>query len=397
MRSNLLSLFLKSSSRSVLFSGINFASTILLVRWFGESAYVSYTIDLSVISLLLIVLEAIPSNYSLFRIQDSQDWKECVALQTCITVLVACLLVSFLGLLSVTRSFSYWMAVYAAVFVVKRYMDIILQAQGKLYEYFNLEIIASCVKLALMTVFFWQKVDSSISIWSSIAVSYLLVQGYWVLKHREEANVFVCCFNRKTVKKILEATPLYKPYYIGIVLKRIKDNLVPLAAERVLVTHESLAAFFLAYRGIVFSVGQMRIIEALLNHRDTLLKVDGLSAHKQRIVVLIAQAMCIFASWVLLYASGASVYPWREIFVLSLMVWPLSYLMLERSRAYSAFKAGNVSWSISAYIIAVLLGCACIFFFSPANGVLFCIALLVAEFASLAVLRSMRKENVDAR
>jgi hypothetical protein len=97
-----------------------------------------------------------------------------------------------------------------------------------------------------------------------------MAQLIWFIARPDEFRTFRSVVNRSVWTPLIQNRALYRHYYLGIAIKRLRDNLVPILASNFFTSREALGAFFLAYRGLQFTLGQVRIIENLLNHRHTL-------------------------------------------------------------------------------------------------------------------------------
>lgn len=397
MSRGLARVFLGSSISGVASSGLNLLTTVLLVRWFGAETYAHYIVDLAMIGLLLIVLEVVPSNYSVFRVQDDPAWQRSIAAQIAVTVLIGASVVFAAGHWGgLFQAYSLWMGLYAATMAVKRYLDIRLQCSGRLGEFMGIEFSTSAIRLALLALCYLQGADNNFAVWASLAVATLLSQAIWWFRNPSELRAFAGFADRKAWRALAESFPAYLPYYSGIALKRLKDSFVPLAAERLFDSRELLAAFLLAYRGVIFAVGQVRILESMMNHRGALAVAQKMSRQRRYLVAIAAQTLCLIASTGILLSSGLRNLPWLPTLALSFMVWPIVFLVLERAKAYSAFQANRVNGSILAYLGVVLVGALILKLSGAASVTTFSWVLVAAEATSFVVIKIII-EDFDAK
>ena len=393
MNRALARVFLGSSMRSVASAGLNLATTVLVVRWFGAETYAHYIVDLAMIGLLLIVLEVVPSNYSLFRVQDDPPWQRSIAAQIVVTILIAACVVFASGYWTgLFQAYSLWMGPYAALIAVKRYLDIRLQSSGRLEEFLGIELSTSAIRLALLALCYWQGADNNLAVWASLALATLLSQAIWWFQNPSELRAFAGVADRQAWCALIESFSAYLPYYSGIALKRLKDNFVPLAAERLFDSRELLATFLLAHRGVIFAVGQVRILEAMMNHRGSLATVQKMSRQRSYLLATAAQVVCFIASAGLLLSSGIRYLPWLPTLVLSFMVWPIVFLVLERAKAYSAFQANRVNGAILAYLGVVITGAFMLKLSGIASVTTFAWVLVAGEAAALFTIKSINLE-----
>lgn len=396
MNNAITRLFLSSSLSSAVTSGLNLLITVLIVRWYGSTVYANYAVDLAILSILLIILEAVPSNYSVFRAQDDHFWQASLAAHAAANLFLSVAIVYSTNLLTGYFSdYSKWMPVYALSLAIKRYLDIRLQSTGRLAEYLRLDMLASCTRVPIIALAYQMEYDDNFAVWGALAVSCLFSQAIWFARNPSEFRLLAGCMDSNAWRNLFGGTRQYLPYYLGIGLKRARDNLMPIAAQRIFVSDVMLAAFLLSYRGVVFAVGQIRILEAILNHRASLELIRHVSRARTLVIALSAQVLCLLASGALVLASEAGPTPWFQIIVLSFLVWPIVFLILERAKAYSNFEASRVNGSIAAYITTLIGGTLFYEMTAMRNPTAFAALLLAAEFSALFAL-SIKSRTRDA-
>lgn len=346
-------LFLKSSAVNTSTAAFNLLTTVLLVRWFGAGVYADYLVDLAYLSLISILLEVVPSNYSIFRVQDDPSWIRGLAALAVVTALLMAGVVLVSGyVFDMFHANSVWITPYAGSLAVKRYLDTRLQSTGRLQEYFEIELLGAVIRVLLMGVFLWWAVHPVDAVWASLACATLVTQLTWFSKNQEERRIFISSVvGRSAWIPLFEERRAYVPYYMGIAFKRLRDNLVPILASNFFINRESLGAFFLAFRGLVFTVGQIRVIEGLLNHRKTLKSVVDLPFFHRAIVAVVGQFVCIAASIGLIIASGVKDFNIITVAILSFALWFYVFSMLERAKAYSNYDTLRINSSMVSYCI----------------------------------------------
>jgi hypothetical protein len=390
------STFVKASTSSVAAALLNMLTTVLIVRWFGDHIYADYIVDLAVVSIILIVLEVVPSNFVVFKVQDDPKWINSAATHAVISVIFIILVTGSLGeFSSFFRKYTPWIAVYVALLAIKRFLDIRQQSTGNIAQFLRMEVYIALLRLLLFGVFFQNKIDPPITIWMSLALATATVQLVWFISHPEDREPFKKCVTADSIKSIINARANYPDYYIGVVLKRIRDNLMPLAADRFFQQKDELAAFFLAYRGLSFALSQIRIFESILNHRPALNAILGLSTKRMVFVAILAQIVAITVSTLILLISGANQVDPVVVIVLSVMVWPYTYLVLRRAQAYSQYQVKLLNTSLIGYIITLLVLCVCMMIFDIRTGVSYSIALIAAECLGLLILYMRSREKYD--
>lgn len=384
----LLTKLWSSSTRGIIVAALNLLITILVVRWFGAATYANYMIDLAIIGIISIVLEIVPSNYSLFKIQDDASWLGVVVVQTIISMVLGGLITLGVFYFSdIFKDFTLWILLYVVSLGVKRYLDIRLQSSGRLKEYLEIEVITALVRLVLMLICQYLLLAGNIAIWLSLTMGVITAQTIWFIKNNQELSYFFMVFKIQYWKKLFSNFDKYQPYYIGIALKRMRDNAVPVVAQYFFSTASALAAFFLAYRGVVFAVSQVRIIESLLNHRQTLDQVMRLKTNQKLLIAIFAQMVCLLVSFVLQFLAQVGEYNYIINLILSFMIWPIVFNIFDRAKAYSNYEVKRVNYSMIGYLLVVFPFAFILNAFGFTSITVFVVLLVLSEYVAFKIMR----------
>lgn len=377
-------LFITASAVNAATAAFNLLGTVLLVRWFGTGVYADFLVDLAYLSLLLILLEVVPSNYSVFRVQDEPTRIHGLAALAVVSAFVLVGVAQIIGhFFNLFHAGSIWIAPYAGLMAVKRYLDIRLQSTGRLREYFGIELRGAVIRVVLMAGFLWWAVRPVDAVWASLACATLLAQLTWFVGKPDEWKKLTSVVDRSAWIPLIEERRAYAPYYLGIAVKRLRDNLVPMLASSFFISREALGAFFLAYRGLLFTLGQIRIIEGLLNHRHTFATVMRLTLMHRVLVAMAGQVLCVVASLGLIVASGVASIQLLTVLLLSFIVWFNVFSVLERAKAYASYDALRVNSAMVTYC-AVAIGLVWLLItFGIRTESVFSLILICAEGMSL--------------
>lgn len=376
-----------ASTRSITVAVLNLLITVIVVRWFGAENYANYMVDLAIIGIISIVLEFVPSNYSLFKIQDDSSWLGVIVVQTIISIVFGSLIT--LGIFYYTdffKDFTLWMLFYVMSLGVKRYLDIHLQSSGRLSEYLEIEVIAALVRLLLMLMCLYFMIEGNIAIWLSLTVGIITAQVIWFIKNDNELKHFAMVFKARHWIKLFSNFDKYQPYYVGIILKRIRDNAVPLVAQYFFPTASALAAFFLAYRGVTFAVSQIRIIESLLNHRQTLNQIMSLKTKQKFLIAFAAQILCLISAFTLQFLADVGKFNYTVNIILSFIIWPIVFNILERAKAYSKYQVKRVNLSIMGYLLVIFLFSFIFNVLGYTSIFVFVLLLVLSEYVSFEIM-----------
>ncbi|MDR9778033.1 hypothetical protein RJJ65_36475, partial [Rhizobium hidalgonense] len=165
-----------------------------------------------------------------------------------------------------------------------------------------------------------------------------------------------------------------------------RDNVVPLIAQYFFSTASALAAFFLAYRGVTFAVSQIRIIESLLNHRQTLNQIISLKTAQKFLIAFAAQILCLISAFTLQFLADVGEFNYTVNIILSFIIWPIVFNILERAKAYSKYQVKRVNLSMMGYLLVIfpfsfvfnVLGYTSIF--------VFVLLLVLSEYVSFEIM-----------
>lgn len=384
----LLAKLWSSSTRSIIVAALNLLITILVVRWFGAATYTNYMIDLAIIGIISIVLEIVPSNYSLFKIQDDDSWLGVIVVQTIVSMVLGGLLTLGVFYFSDSfKNFTLWILLYVMSLGIKRYLDIRLQSSGRLNEYLEIEVITAVVRLLLMLICQYLLLAGNIAIWLSLAMGVITAQTIWFIKNNKELSYFSMLFEIKYWKKLFSNFDKYRPYYIGIILKRMRDNAVALIAQYFFSTTSALAAFFLAYRGVAFAVSQIRIIESLLNHRQTLNQIMSLKTTQKFLIAFAAQILCLISAFALQFLAQVGEFNYTVNLILSFTIWPIVFNILDRAKAYSKYQAKRVNFSMVGYLLVIFPFSFILSIFGYTSVFVFVLLLVLSEYISFEIIR----------
>jgi hypothetical protein len=335
---------------------VNLVATLVMLRLYGPHAFSNYIVDLAIISLTLIFFELVPSSYLVFRLQDDARWGAALGTQTILGVAISVSAIIALHFFTnYIADFSFWIFLYATASGIKRQLDLILQSSGRLSEFFLIDGVASALRLFLLVVFAWLNFYPATALWASIALSFIISQLWWFGKNVCNIKKNYKIIQKDSLRLIWKERRRYPAYYLNILLKRVRDSLAPIIAGHLILDKSTLAAFFLAYRGMAAAVSQMRIIEAIFNHRETQKELSNLGSSEKILIATGTQLMCIVASSLIILLAGVTEPSWASVIILSGLAWPSTMIMQERAKALANYKTKYISYSLIAYILILVI------------------------------------------
>lgn len=340
---------------SIAGAGLGLAATIAVVWLAGAVAFANYGIDLAKLAVVGLVLELVPSPYAIVRAQRDDQLKSDLAT---FSIVAGCLTTSLAAVLAAVgwfSGFSGWMLPYVAYMALQRHFDVKLQAEGRLQDYLQLTFGAALLRLALLWGGFqflpeWNPADT---IWAALAVGSLGSLSVWLCRFPGEVFVFLRRDHGDSVARLLRSAQEYPPYYLNASLKRLRDAAMPLLCDLLAVDSVQVARYLLAYRGVDFVCGQLRLVEALLTNL-AFRKQLGPTRSSQLGQLAIAGQFVAFASSLLL--AGQTGFD-RDVFALcfiaSFLVYPYVLEIGRRSDAYAEERPRPVTWSLVAHLSAL--------------------------------------------
>jgi hypothetical protein len=339
-----------------------FLATIVLVRLIGVEGFANYAIDLAKLSLFLLLLELIPSSYVIFRQQEDETLAADLASFVCLALLVLPAAVLIGGGVGVFSHFSIFMVVYAAGSVIQRYFDSRFQAQGRIGDFFLLPLVTNVIRLLLLLGFWLIPLSASPAdmAWGSLAAGILGAQAFFLLRHPAEVSAFIHSGHLRALQRLWSNRGQYVAYYPNIVLKRLRDTAMPLVCDFFAADKFEAGKYLLAYRGVDFSIGQLRVIESFFSNaglRDALKARGGTSL---LLLAVFGQLVAIVAGLLLV---GQAELTWSSVTLIvlaSLFVYPYVLELSARSDAYAQFRPRRVTISLLAFVagIAIVLATA---------------------------------------
>ena len=384
---NLLSFFIKGISLNALSAGLSLLVSVIIIRFFGGSLYVDFIYDLALISIISICFEMIPSNFLIFKIQDDKRWLRILKVQLYLSIILLIFILYLFNFLSIFREFSGYFYLLVIALAYKKYLDIKLQAEGRVVEFYRIDCFAAIFKILFILTLLANNIFFQDLVWAAYTIGLSISLLIWNLTDRSEEHI------KKdfSIYKLLrdEKNNIFQ-YYPGIVLKKIRDNIVYLITPLVVV--ETIQAFFmLIYRNFNSVIGQTRVIEAIVNYRNYL-KEFLLQKHLETSIIILAQSFVILICSFSAYLSGLfSIEGLCSIIFLSLLTWPTIKRFKLRAQLLSVYDASSVNLSLLIWNLLFILFTAIFFYTHFANIFLLIFSILVSEYCAYLFMRFRAK------
>jgi hypothetical protein len=347
---SLFALLRRNVGYSIAASALQLLSTLATVRMAGASAFADLTVDVFKLAVITIFLELVPTPYATFRVQRDPDYARQIAtfsLVSCLFCLLAWAAVAGAGLFS---NATIWMAPYALYLGMQRYLDITLQADNRIREYYQMLCVAAALRLLFTVVGLATIKGHDVAIlWGALSLSSILSVMIWFAARPSEFKPFLRRGHRESLSLIFAARGAYYAYYLNTGLKRLRDSLLPVAASFVVAEKVELARYLLAMRGVEFVMGQLRLAEALLANLGNRAAVHHRRGRQLLLLAVLAQAVSFLVCVFLAGQAGFNVTTLIVSAIASLFAYPYVLEIGYRSDAYAEDAPLRVTISFAAF------------------------------------------------
>lgn len=343
---------LKLSAINTLSAGLNFLSTILIVKSFGLAILGEFTVFNATISILLLAYIILPPNYSIFKLQDDTSYLEYFKFNYIFISLLLIPLVWLIGIFNFMEINSILIFFYIIFLALQNYFDTFFQAHNQLKNYFlALFIVAFLRFMALLYIFSTDDYSFTLTLLIEIYLASLILVML--------ALVF---FNRKTLLKkriitirdytnyIKNHISTLRSYYFGTIIKRFKDNSFVLLFSMIL-SSELIGLYTLFVKVGTVVLGQVRVFEAFLMNRLNLAQMN--SFKKIPSIVAVSVQLVLIGVGLLYLKINTGSYYLLSLLLYSFVTYPYLTIILSRSKLLSKYNNSAINQSYLLYIFLI--------------------------------------------
>ncbi len=343
---------LKLSAINTLSAGLNFLSTILIVKSFGLSILGEFTVFNALISLFLLVYIILPPNYSVFKLQDDEEYLQYFNFNYIFVSLLFIPIIFILDILNLSSVDSLLLYFYIVFLAIQNYFDTFFQATNQLKNYFLALFVVSSIRfLGLSYLFLTDGYNFTLNLLLEI---YLVPLVLVIL-----ALIFM---NRETILKIpilniiqyfnylKKHFIILRSYYLGTVTKRLKDNSLVLLFST-LVSSEIIGMYTLFVKVGTIVLSQIRVFEAFLMNRSNLVTMESLKS-TALIVGFIIQIVLIGIGLLYLKINTDS-FHLLSLLIYSFIVYPYLQTILSRTKLLAKYNNSAINTSYFFYLVLI--------------------------------------------
>ena len=223
----------RTMSLGVLSSGFGLLSVLYIVWIFGTAEFAIFTIALAKLSIILLGLEIVPSQYSLFKMQGDPDFSESISSFYLAFGILALAVTAIMVATGIIASNSWLIIPYAFLSVTQLYLEVKIQSSGLVGAFGRMPSISNLARvLALVALSLplagQQPADA---IWGSLCIGSALGQAYVLLRFPELGHDLIKAGPVDLVRHLVSVRSQYSGYIVNSVLKRVRE-LVPSAVLR---------------------------------------------------------------------------------------------------------------------------------------------------------------------
>jgi len=338
-------------------AGLNIFSSFIIVKLMSLQVFGEFAIFNSILAFGGLIYAVIPSNYSIFKLQDDLKFKP-VLLSFFILSSVAFLFFVFLmktsGIIKIDFLTVYLFGV--STFFLG-YFDIKFQAMGYLSKYFIMLFISAILKIMTLIAFYFFDCLQNLSdlIWS-VTLAQLLLLIIFLFEDRADLRLIFKDFNvyKEAILSIKYNFSTFTPYYLNTCLKRVRENVIVLLFGKFM-PKETIGLFSIFVKITSFVFGLSRTLEAFFMNRENIYKYR--EAFNQKILYFAISLQFIFLCVGLVYLKMfVDRYFFIEILILSCLVYPHVFFLLARSEMLSNYRNIEANVSEILYILIVFVG-----------------------------------------
>ena len=380
----------KAISSGGISAAASYLSILLVVRYAGAGVYADYIVDLSVLSVVAILMEVVPAYYIVYKVQEDPAYYKLYATFIWMTIPVCIGLVLLLNVyFSILKSFTLWMILYLIGLNIKRYFDVYYQSTGNVQKLYIQESLVNIVRVLLLFSLFTFNIKlGSDMVWATLGGAQLVIYSCFLLQKDIRSDFFSLGF-----KGFSEIFPERKAdllgYYITSGAKKMRDNILPLVTGYYVHDKEVLGIFFFAYRSYAAVAGLLRTVEAFLVHKENfnfIRKQSGLSILLFSLLGSVGYISLILFSNLFFKIKVE----WSSALVFSLCFIPYTYSILARAAAYNQYQTKVIIISFLAYVLVICLGVTAVVKLMSQYALGFSIVILFAETIALLIMRSKK-------
>jgi hypothetical protein len=356
---------MRTMTLGVFTSGAGLLASLYIVWVFGTANFALYTISLAKLSIILLGLEIVPSQFSIFRMQhDSEFAKSITVFYLNFAVLASLLTMGAIGAGAIVSN-SWLIVPYAFVAVTQRYVEIKTQSSGIVRAFGWMPAISNFIRLVFLLTL-GLTVDRRLpadAIWGSLCIGSVAGQMF-ILRNFpqiQECRLVKGAFS--SVSYLFSIRSAYYPYILNSILKRAKDAFIPLVVDATVPNRSLAGEALIFFRASDAVCAQLRVLEMFLVNRSLRERITKVSRELFLLLSIIGFVATLALSLLFQYRHGIGGKSVLYSLMISSVTFPYVLELLWRNEAYAAFAPRRVTVSLLAFLtgLAGLITIAAVF------------------------------------
>ena len=351
-------------SLGVLSSGFGLLSVLYIVWVFGTAEFAIFTIALAKLSIILLALEIVPSQYSLFKMQGDADFSKSVSSFYLAFGILASAVTAIMVATGIIASNSWLIVPYAFLSVTQLYLEVKTQSSGVVGAFGRMPAISNLVRVLALVSLGVAGQQPADAIWGSLCIGSALGQVYVLMRFPELGRDLFKAGPVVSVRGLVSVRSQYSPYIVNSVLKRLRDSFLPLFCDLVIPSKAEIGRLLVYTRAVEAVCGQVRLLETFMVNRAVR---ENLRHARRRIfwsIGPLGHAAVVVIALVLMYREGVGTADAALAFMAGLFVYPYVLELFWRNDALASFTPRQVTISLLAFLggmtipplVAVALG-----------------------------------------
>jgi hypothetical protein len=348
---------MKTMGLGLFSSGFGFLAVTYIVWMFGTDDFAIFTIAAAKLSIILLGLEIVPSQFSIFKMQGDEAFSHSLANFYLTFGLLAAVGAAACETGGIIISKSWLILPYAFVSVTQRYIELKTQSSGFVEAFGWMPAMSGLLRLIFLAILGLPvlHLDPADAIWGSLCIGAALGQVYVLLRFSDLGEDLMKMGPAGSARQLVAVRSQYYPYILNSVLKRLKDTFLPIFCDLVIPSKAEIGRLLVFTRANEAVMLQTRMLEAFMVNRTVR---ENLHAARRRIFFMIAptaQLAVVACALFLMYRAGIT----TEVVLLALLtsffVYPYLLEMLWRNEALATFRPHQVTISLLAFLAGLTL------------------------------------------
>jgi O-antigen/teichoic acid export membrane protein len=378
-------------------AGLNIFSSFITVKVLSLQVFGEFAIFNSFLAFGGLLYAVIPSNFSIFKLQDDENYKTILLSFFILSSIAFSIFVLFMNVSGLIKIDFLTVYLFGVSTFFLGYFDIKFQALGELNRYFIMLFISAILKILTLVAFYYLGYLHNLTdlLWT-VTIAQLLILIFFSFQDKASLGLIFKDFSvfKQTIAFIKDNFLTFRPYYLNTFLKRLRENVIVLLFSK-FTSKDIIGLFSIFVKIASFVFGLSRTLEAFFMNRENMDKYRETFYQKILYFAISLQFifLCVGMTYLKIFVNK---YFFIEILLLSFLVYPHVFFLLARSEMLSKYNNKEVNIGEGIYIMTVFIGVLSCFGFNIISiyGILstYGLATLGLQLYLILSLKNMKKK-----